>query len=65
MIQFFGGGSFEFYIQNKYNFWKQVKNDKTVLCDELRKISSITKDDFINYRKIIMTLNDDVFTQAL
>jgi DNA adenine methylase len=76
---FFGGGSFEFYMQNKYhlklivndkftplyNFWKQVKIDKTVLCDELRKITSITKEDFINYRKIIMTLNDNILEQAL
>ena len=49
---FFGGGSFEFYLQNKYgfklivndkfiplyNFWKQVKINKSILCDELRKI---------------------------
>ncbi len=46
---FFGGGSFEFYLQNKYglklivndkftplfNFWKQVKMNKTILCEEL------------------------------
>ena len=76
---FFGGGSFEFHMQNKYNlklivndkftplynFWKQVKNDKTVLCEELRKVIQVSKDDFMNYRKIILTLNDDVFTQAL
>ena len=76
---FFGGGSFEFHMQNKYNlklivndkftplynFWKQIKNDKTVLCEELRKVIQVSKDDFMNYRKIILTLNDDVFTQAL
>ena len=76
---FFGGGSLEFHMQNKYNlkltvndkftplynFWKQVKNDKTVLCEELRKVIQVSKDDFMNYRKIILTLNDDVFTQAL
>jgi DNA adenine methylase len=61
---FFGGGSFEFYMQNKYgiklivndkftplyNFWKQVKINKTVLCDKLKEISSISKDEFIDYR---------------
>jgi DNA adenine methylase len=76
---FFGGGSFEFHMQNKYNlkltvndkftplynFWKQVKNDKTVLCEELRKVIQVSKDDFMNYRKIIMTLNDNILEQAL
>ena len=57
---FFGGGSFEFFFQNKYNykikcndkftplynFWKQIKLDKNILCDELRKIKDITKKRF-------------------
>lgn len=57
---FFGGGSFEFYLQNKYglklivndkftplyNFWKQVKVNKTILCEELRKIKSVSKQQF-------------------
>ena len=76
---FFGGGSFEFYLQNKYslklivndkftplyNFWKQVKINKNVLCEELRKITIITKEDFMNYRKIIMSLNDNCLEQAI
>ena len=76
---FFGGGSFEFYFQNKYNFelivndkftplynfWKQIKIDKYLLCDELRKLSTITKEDFINYRKAIMDLNDNMLQQAI
>lgn len=76
---FFGGGSFEFYMQNKYNlklivndkftplynFWKQIKNNKNILCEELRKINSITKEDFMNYRKIIMSLNDNCLEQAI
>jgi DNA adenine methylase len=47
---FMGGCSFEFYIQNKYNyklyvndkfvplynFWKQIKMDKNKLCEELK-----------------------------
>ena len=55
---FFGGGSFELYIQNKYklklivndiftplyNFWKQVKVDKIGLCQELKKIKSVSKE---------------------
>lgn len=76
---FFGGGSFEFYMQNKYNlrlivndkftplynFWKEVKFNKMILCEELRKITSITKEDFMNYRKIIMSLNDNSLEQAI
>ena len=76
---FFGGGSFEFYMQNKYNFklivndkftplynfWFQVKINKNVLCEELRKITIITKEDFMNYRKIIMSLNDNCLEQAI
>src|SRR3989338_4368122 len=48
---FFGGGSFEFHIQNNYglniiandkfvplyNFWKTCKSDKENLCKELTK----------------------------
>ena len=48
-----------------YNFWKQIKNNKNVLCEELRKINSITKEDFMNYRKIIMSLNDNCLEQAI
>jgi DNA adenine methylase len=76
---FFGGGSFEFYLQNNYglklivndkftplyNFWKQVKINKQILCDELRKITIITKEQFIDYRNTIMNLNDNVFQQSI
>jgi DNA adenine methylase len=76
---FFGGGSFEFYFQNKYgyklcvndkftplyNFWYQVKIDKYELCNELKKIKIITKEDFINYRKTILELNDNILQQAI
>jgi DNA adenine methylase len=69
---FFGGGSFEFYFQNKYNyklivndkfkplfnFWKQIKKNKEELCDELDKIPIVSKELFTNYRKTIMSLND-------
>ena len=77
--QFFGGGSFEFYLQNKYgfklivndkfislyNFWKQVKINKSILCDELRKIKSVSKEQFIAYRNTIMNLNDDILQQSI
>jgi DNA adenine methylase len=76
---FFGGGSFEFYLQNNYglklivndkftplyNFWKQVKINKQILCDELRKITIITKEKFIDYRNTIMNLNDNIFQQSI
>ena len=76
---FFGGGSFEFYLQNKYglklivndkftplyNFWKQVKTNKNVLCEELRNITSVSKEKFINYRSTIMDLNDNILQQSI
>lgn len=71
---FFGGGSFEFYLQNKYDlylivndkfvplyhFWKQVKLNKIELCNELRKYKSITKEQFKHYKDIIMTTEDEL-----
>jgi DNA adenine methylase len=76
---FFGGGSFEFYFQNKYkynlivndkfvplyNFWKEVKFNKNELCRELRKINTVTKEDFTNYRKTILELNDNTLQQSI
>lgn len=76
---FMGGGSFEFYMQNKYNyklcvndkfiplynFWKQIKMDKNKLCEELKKQMDITKDDFNNYRKTILHLNNDILQQSI
>ena len=76
---FMGGGSFEFYSQNKYgmklivndkftplyNFWNQVKINKRVLCEELRKITSVSKDEFAEYRNTIMNLNHDEMQQAI
>jgi len=66
---FFGGGSFEFYMQNNYglniiandkfvplyNFWKTCKCNKQTLCEELtKKIDLIDKKEFINLREKIM-----------
>lgn len=66
---FFGGGSFEFYIQNKYglniiandkftplyNFWKICKLNKENLCKQLyTKINLINKEKFSNLRENIM-----------
>lgn len=66
---FFGGGSFEFYIQNKYklniiandkftplyNFWNMSKTKKEPLCKELVKnLDLIDKEAFITLRKKIM-----------
>lgn len=66
---FFGGGSFEFHIQNNYqlniiandkftplyNFWDNCKNNKEKLCDELtKKINMIDKDVFTSLREQIM-----------
>jgi DNA adenine methylase len=66
---FFGGGSFEFHIQNNYglniiandkfaplyNFWNTCKLDKEKLCKKLyKKIDLIDKDEFTNLRGKIM-----------
>ena len=70
---FFGGGSFEFHIQNNYglniiandkfvplyNFWKTSKLDKENLCQELiKKIDLIDKEEFTNLREKIMEENN-------
>jgi DNA adenine methylase len=74
---FFGGGSFEFYMQNKYNFniicndkfkplynfWKSCKNNKQFLCNKLYKKPTILKEEFSTYRNLIMN-EDDSLTQA-
>jgi DNA adenine methylase len=66
---FFGGGSFEFHIQNNYqlniiandkftplyNFWNICKHNKENVCAELsKKIDMIEKDDFTSLREQIM-----------
>lgn len=71
---FFGGGSFEFFLQNKYNF--HIKgNDKFTplynfwnICKSERKkelveklfdvVSKITKEDFLHYRSNIIEENN-------
>lgn len=69
---FFGGGSFEFYLQNKYgyviiandkftplyNFWNICKLQSDELCFCLREIrENLDKDKFTEFRKSIMTQN--------
>ena len=75
---FFGGGSFEFFLQNSYNkkiiandkftplynFWKQIKDDKMKLYNELKDIKNIKKEDFQKYRNEIMNFNDNMLKQA-
>lgn len=71
---FFGGGSFEFYMQNKYNmnivandkfhplycFWNQCKTNKDELCTRLYNEPIIKKDIFTNYRNTIINTKDDI-----
>jgi len=76
---FFGGGSFEFHIQNKYrlrilandkfpplyNFWKSCENDKDSMCDELvTKLDLIGKEEFTRLRGLIMD-ERDALTQGI
>ena len=66
---FFGGGSFEFYLQNKYgfdiiandkftplyNFWKSCKENNDELCTKLAKnLNNIDKEIFHKLRECIM-----------
>jgi DNA adenine methylase len=70
---FFGGGSFEFHIQNNYNlniiandkfaplynFWNICKIDKENLCKDLtKKIDLIDKEEFTCLREKIMKENN-------
>ena len=75
---FFGGGSFEFYMQGLhgfniiandkftplYHFWKTCKDSNVELCDNLYKLlDTVEKDTFIYYRKVIIGI-DDILTQS-
>ena len=76
---FFGGGSFEFYMQNKYgynlivndkfeplmNFWKQIKENNQVLYQKLNEINEITKEDFTNYKKLLNNINELELNRAI
>ena len=72
---FLGGGSFEFYIQNKYNihiiandkftplynFWKNCKENKSQLVLELNyKLGNIDKDSLQNMRSQIMNTSSSL-----
>ena len=76
---FFGGGSFEFHIQNNYklkiiandkftplyNFWNICKNNKEKLCNELtKKINMIDKDEFTYLREQIMG-EENILNQSI
>ena len=72
---FVGGGSFEFYLQNKYdkllvvndkftplfNFWEQCVSNKQSLCDVLseHQVAGISKEEFAQHRKDIMDADKD------
>ncbi len=74
---FFGGGSFEFFLQNKYNlnvlandkfiplisFWNQCKHNNENLCKNILKNHPCSKEDFKRFRSIIMN-DTDQFVQA-
>ena len=66
---FFGGGSFEFFVQNKYNlyivandkfyplynFWFMCQKKKSELCSALNsKLGTIEKNEFCYFREKIM-----------
>ena len=70
---FFGGGSFEFYLQSSYNlniiandnniilyyFWNMCKNEKKHLCYLLNVLNkSMNKNKFLYIRKHIQEINN-------
>ncbi len=72
---FFGGGSFEFYIQNKYklniiandkflplyNFWQMCKLEPNRLCKSLTKyLGLIDKEEFTRLRTNIMSEKNEL-----
>ena len=71
---FFGGGSFEFFLQNKYNleiiandkfkplynFWNTSKNNKLELCSKLYDLKEVSSADFSNFRSIVMNEENDL-----
>lgn len=74
---FFGGGSFEFYLENKgikvhgydnfdllVNFWQQVKENSTAVYWELPDYD-ITKQQFYEYQKNIYSITDKVKQAAI
>jgi DNA adenine methylase len=74
---FFGGGSFEFYLQNKfhfdiicndkfkplYTFWCVCKNNKKELCEKLYLKKNVTKEEFSTIRTNILN-EENSLTQA-
>lgn len=72
---FFGGGSFEFHVQNTYglnivandkftplyNFWKKCKTNNASLTTKLyEKVDQISKEDFMDLREKIMDEPNDL-----
>lgn len=71
---FFGGGSFEFHLQNKYGlkiiandkfkplytFWKVLKEKGNQLVESVREFKPMTKEKFVDYRDKIMDLEDEL-----
>jgi len=76
---FFGGGSFEFYLQNAYglrvfandkftplyNFWQTAKTENSKLCALLKTMRPVSKEQFKTFRNSIMTLGDTLQQAAL
>ena len=76
---FFGGGSFEFFMESKYHkplrvndkfkplyhFWRQVKENKGALCHDLTNITQVSKPDFMNHRELLQDESTSVLQQAV
>jgi DNA adenine methylase len=74
---FFGGGSFEFHLQNAHDvillvndkftpltvFWRVLKKRADELADAVEDMRPVSKEDFVDYRTRIMS-EPDSLTQA-
>lgn len=69
---FFGGGSVELNLQSNgynvyandlfvplYKFWMAVQNSKDILAKNVRSMMPVSKEDFYNYRKHIVNIEND------
>lgn len=71
---FFGGGSFELYVKEKYNkliigndkfkplcnFWKHAQQANSQLVEKIQSLLPMTKENFYKYRKDLFEIDDEL-----
>jgi DNA adenine methylase len=46
-------------------YWKQVKENKEIICNKLELITDIKKEDFNNYKKLLNNCNETEINKAI